>query len=269
MAPPATIGPEAPPEPEPAQRQDPAETAVAGTVTDGAEAAAADIAADTGRSSLHIGMRRSVADQAFPPADLFADNDAILIDTRAVLDVADPTTLAALDADVIRDLQGFDALVYLRDAPRESFAIMGGREASFRRGVITTLITGAIAAVIGLLAVITLAVQGVRMALGKPGSGQAVVQWSPLAVLSVGMTTVLVLQILALLEPGNRAAMADAGAMNGAVLAVCVIIAAGLAVVSVFQRWFSVPVRIIYALSALGLIALAVWMRHWNLGGML
>lgn len=230
---------------------------------------AAEIAHSNSSSSVHVSLRRSLAEQAFPPAALFEGREAILLDTQSFLAANAPDLIAQLDEGVRNDLQAFDAIIYLRNAPRESFAIMSAREAEFRQSVITTLVTGGIPAVLALVSVMAWLITLVRVGFKKPGSTIALARWSPLAVLSAGSSAVLVIQILALLSPGNPGAMASSDGLSGSLLATVGIGAAGLAVVSVFQRWFSIPVRIVYSASTLGLIALALWMRHWNLGGML
>lgn len=230
---------------------------------------ASDIARSNGLRAIHIGIRRYMPDRVASPPALFSQSDAMLVDTAGVLQGNAPEAIAQLPASLQEDLSSFDALIYLRDAPQEGTGIMNSREAGFRQSVYLSLGLGGVPAILALLSLPALAWSAFGAVSGRKGSAGAAGLWGLMSAMAVGLTVITVLQVLAIRTPGNPAAMAGAGGMHVLAVTAVAVAAAGLLGAAWLRSWFGLASRIWFSVTAVAVVALALWMRHWNIGGMM
>ncbi|MEO1040219.1 MAG: hypothetical protein AAFX09_11795 [Pseudomonadota bacterium] len=237
---------------------------------------AARIAEASGAASLHIGVPRYQPDDVASPPDLFTATKAVLIDTNGVLNGSDEAAFAGLEPSLLPDLQGFDALTYLKEAPHASLkeapheprSIMLRHKTSFRTTMLTALVMGLIVAALSLISLLPTVRAGARTALGRSAAAPALLRWAPMAALALVMGLTLSLQLTAIMEPGAAGAMTSASGLHGLLLVIGGRLATGLVILALMRGWFALGSRLLYAVCGLSVLTLALWMRYWNLGGM-
>jgi len=234
------------------------------------------VARQNGLEAIQIGIRAYPSEeQDWLPLEEFEGNDIVVIDSRQLLAYLPDSAYDSLPASLHRDLEGYDALIYLRDAPAASRSTMRGREAAFRE----TLLTGLAVVLLPLVLLATGLVMVARFAfrsLSKGGIQPASSPWQPGLVLFVTVGAALTLaavQIMAYQQPASIEPATLTGGLFSAPWLPAVMAGAGLcvllAVAALLRGWWGPVSRIHFLILALSCAGLAAFMYHWNIGGML
>lgn len=216
-----------------------------------------------GQRALSIGIRSFRPDSGFPAESAFESSDMILIDVQEYLvSRQSDTTLAALPEF---DDQ-FDALIYLKDAPRAARTRVQAAAAAYRQAFIGTLAGGAALALVLLSALFTAAWLGMRR---KLPARHALV---PMTIGGLLAVAVFVWQLLAILSyPDMSARVVAAGASTWIFLAWAVV---GVYLLLVAARSWKKPsygtsMRIYLSILSAAFVAFCWFAWHFNIGGML
>ena len=196
----------------------------------------------------------------------------LLIDAKQLLTNLPSDAFASLPESFERDLDGFDALIYLRDAPTAPSNIMPQKERAFRKSLLASLTSVLIP--LGLLAtgIIALGRFLFRMFTKRVLQDSSTPIWPGLllpccasfALVVIGMQLNALRAPLAthpatLTSPNTLVWIAGLGS-------VLVIVSAIVA----WQRgWWSRYWRVHFTVLSLAAGGLVLFMYHWNLGGML
>ena len=235
------------------------------------------LAEANGLDALHIGIRRYSAETGeVIPETVFAEgHETVLIDMQPLRTALAAGALPEYPALTISDIRGFDALIYLREAPRASKATIRGYQAAFRQRLISSIAVAAIPVLIFASGLVPVLIFLWRQATKSSERANAHPLWpglltSALAFSSLG---IFATQIKTILNSSASAPAALAGTICTpsplSLVLLMALLTGGLIGFSWMRGWWSLAGRIYFLIYGAGVIFLALFMYHWNLGGML
>ena len=222
----------------------------------------------SGLSAFLIGIRGHNPESAFPPVEWYGDAPALVIDTQTL---RNSDQFDRSDGSRVRALEGYDALIYIRDPANADKSEIRALQKQFKRSLLRRLAWLAaplILVVVG--AVSTLAVIVWRYARRSPPKA-SIAHEVVLMVASVVTLSIFVRQCLAIPVGGLSAGIAPTFFASLWLPLVCLMglaVAVSLATL-VLRHEFKGLRRIYLVVSHLAMISLVIGMWYWNLGGML
>jgi len=226
-----------------------------------------EFAGSHGDTALHVAIRSRVDDApaALPPA-VFDNSQSVLVDTESLLAYADPVWLSGLSRELRRDLEGYDAIIILGDATRDSRTLLNEAMSEAKTRFVKQLATMAVPAA---LLLFFLTAYAMRKGIRKCPCPAP--QWPLIFIMGllIAMLALLVFQFLAIQVAGVARVSVWQSIVSGSILLLLAVGAVATGVLSLTKRWWNMKTRSLYVFCAATAALLAVQMAFWNIGGML
>ncbi|MEM6472031.1 MAG: hypothetical protein AAF802_20895, partial [Planctomycetota bacterium] len=217
--------------------------------------------------ALHLSIHSYSADSNWPES-VFDGGVIALIDVAGLRQLMETTPEVIAD-DLHREVLQYDAVVLMKGAGADTSLEMGVYEAQFRRSLISSVAV----VLFPLLTSISLLVQCIRKLLNFRARKELLnpfLPWLMLAVLSVGLMAVVVIQVLRIrqFDTPELSRLSESTSMS-LLEVTCVIIPGLCCVLMARNSWWSKWQRVHFVIASIGLISLALFCHWWNLGRMI
>lgn len=228
-------------------------------------------AAANGSDAVHLSLRTLQPESPVPEAIFRNNREFVLLDARVLRADLPQQPTSPESARLVRDLQQFDAIVYVRDGDSSPHHVIRSYERAFRNRILASLapMAGAMLVILTLIGPLMLVpalrrLRGADQVLSVPLS-----PWLITAAIGVGWSLLAVQQIVMLRRAGRAALGTPPSDMlpdlTVAALALATVFLVGLAV---RRRWWTVTQRAHFLIVNAAVLVLLACSHYWNLGGM-
>lgn len=231
------------------------------------------LARANGSATLSLGIMNGGPGTNYDFQELFGENSGVLIDSRLVFSNLDSAALAGFGEGFVKNLQYFDALIYLNASARSSNDRIRKEEKGFVRSTIIKLVPFALLLLLNLSLVVPLVKRLIRTVFKGTKPARYLAYHDYLFIVSLLIDIVLTVQVLSMLKgtPSAHALLLSPGT-SFMIFATLFLLACS---VLIFFRLagkrglWSVAMRRHYLWVSAGNLMLVAYMYYWNMGGML